>query len=328
MGLLDNTLSKWEEGHKGYYQGNELGNYQFTSLDDIITQFQIAYVGEDKIISKIKRTDVAFHAQRAMQELSFDTFKSIKAYQIDVPSTLVMSLPHDYVNYTKLTWVDSAGIKHPLYPTSRTSNPFQIRQGDDGDYLFVEGLEQLVNNDFSDSTDHWTVTVDSSTPGTYADINVDSEVLKFSHRSRGTTGTPHFGSWEWGHAMAVWQEIDVTNQKFLDISATGTGVDMTNGTGVLRFGISTSKGDYNTKNIVPGVGTGTHAAGYNSDNDIFDLEIPAHAITGANEDGSYLEWTSADTGVTKELLHIDVRDYDRVYAIIVSFQDFTGKAKR
>jgi len=203
MGLLDNTLSKWEEGHKGYYQGNELGNYQFTSLDDIITQFQIAYVGEDKIISKIKRTDVAFHAQRAMQELSFDTFKSIKAYQIDVPSTLVMSLPHDYVNYTKLTWVDSAGIKHPLYPTSRTSNPFQIRQGDDGDYLFVEGLEQLVNNDFSDSTDHWTVTVDSSTPGTYADINVDSEVLKFSHRSRGTTGTPHFGSWEWGHAMAV-----------------------------------------------------------------------------------------------------------------------------
>ena len=327
MGLLDNTLSKWEEGHKGYYQGNELGNYQFTSLDDIITQFQIAYVGEDKIISKIKRTDVAFHAQRAMQELSFDTFKSIKAYQIDVPSTLVMSLPHDYVNYTKLTWVDSAGVKHPLYPTSRTSNPFQIRQGDDGDYLFVEGLEQLVNNDFSDSTDHWTVTVDSSTPGTYADINVDSEVLKFSHRSRGTTGTPHFGSWEWGHAMAVWQEIDVTNQKFLDISATGTGVDMTNGTGVLRFGISTSKGDYNTKNIVPGVGTGTHAAGYNSDNDIFDLEIPAHAITGANEDGSYLEWTSADTGVTKELLHIDVRDYDRVYAIIVSFQDFTDESE-
>ena len=44
MGLLDNTLKKWEEGHKGYYQGNELGNYQFTSLDDIIAQFHIAYV--------------------------------------------------------------------------------------------------------------------------------------------------------------------------------------------------------------------------------------------------------------------------------------------
>ena len=121
MGLLDKTT------HKKYYQGNKFGGYQFTSLDDIITQFQIAYVGEGKVISKIKRADIAFHAQRALQELSFDTFKSTKSYQIDIPPSLVMPLPHDYVNYTKLTWVDSAGIEHPLYPTSRTSNPFQIK---------------------------------------------------------------------------------------------------------------------------------------------------------------------------------------------------------
>ena len=108
MGLLDKTT------HKEYYQGNKFGGYQFISLDDIITQFQIAYVGEDKVISKIKRTDISFHAKRALQELSFDTFKSTKSYQIDVPASLVMPLPHDYVNYTKLTWVDSSGIEHPF----------------------------------------------------------------------------------------------------------------------------------------------------------------------------------------------------------------------
>ena len=95
MGLLDCTTQQQ------YYQVNDYGNYQFTSLDDIITQFQIAYVGEDKIISKIKRADIAFHAQRAMQELSFDTFKSIKSQEIEVPATLQMILPQDYVNYTK-----------------------------------------------------------------------------------------------------------------------------------------------------------------------------------------------------------------------------------
>ena len=68
--------------HKDYYQGNNLGHYQFTPLEDIITQFQIAYIGENKIISKAKRADVAFHAQRALQELSFDTFKSCKSQQI------------------------------------------------------------------------------------------------------------------------------------------------------------------------------------------------------------------------------------------------------
>ena len=44
MGLLKGT-------HKEYYQTNTFGNYQFTSLDNIISQFQIAYVGEDRIIA-------------------------------------------------------------------------------------------------------------------------------------------------------------------------------------------------------------------------------------------------------------------------------------
>ena len=130
MGLLDDTTQ-----HQ-YYQGNDYGNYQFTSLDDVISQFIVAYVGEDKIISKIKRTDVAFHAQRAMQELSFDTFKSTKSQEITIPASLQMILPHDYVNYTKISWVDSAGIKHLLYPTSKTSNPSNNPlQDDDGDFL-------------------------------------------------------------------------------------------------------------------------------------------------------------------------------------------------
>ena len=57
MGLL-------EGNDREYYKGNDHGNYQFTSLEDIITQFEIAYVGEDKIISKVRRADIAFHAQR------------------------------------------------------------------------------------------------------------------------------------------------------------------------------------------------------------------------------------------------------------------------
>ena len=122
MGLLDNI------NQQDYYQGQEFGDYQFVSLNDIITQFQIMYVGEDKLIPKAKRADIAFHAQRALAELSFDTFKSVKSQQIDLPPSLVMPLPIDYVNYTKLSWVDSAGIKRPLYPTKHTSNPFQVNQ--------------------------------------------------------------------------------------------------------------------------------------------------------------------------------------------------------
>lgn len=130
-----------------YYEGSDYGNYQFIYLDDIITNFIIAYVGEDKLISKIKRTDVAFHAQRAMQELSYDTFRSEKSQEIDVPPSLMMILPHDYVNYVKLSWVDDSGIERVIYPASKTSNPLPLLQDSNYDYLFDNDGNLLTANE-------------------------------------------------------------------------------------------------------------------------------------------------------------------------------------
>lgn len=121
MGLFSGT-------QQDYYTGSEFGGYQFVSIDDLINNFIIAYVGEDKIISKIKRTDVAFHAHRALQELSYDTTRSYKAYEIEVPPSLTMVLPHDYVNYVKMSWRDDAGIERIIYPAIKTSNPSAIVQ--------------------------------------------------------------------------------------------------------------------------------------------------------------------------------------------------------
>ena len=130
-----------------YYQGNNHGDYQFTSLADIIDQFMVVYVGEDKLIRNASRVDVAFHAQRGLAELSFDTLKSCKAQEIIVPASLQMVLPQDYVNYIKVSWVDSAGIKHLLYPTSKTSNPGSSHQHSDGGYdITPVGILTLGSN--------------------------------------------------------------------------------------------------------------------------------------------------------------------------------------
>ena len=127
MALLTQT-------QQDYYNGDDFGGYQFISLNTIISNFTIAYVGENKIIPKIRRTDIAFHAQRGMQELSFDTFKSVKAQEITLPPSNTMVLPQDYVNYTKVCWVDGNGIERPLYPTKHTSNPTPILQNEDKEY--------------------------------------------------------------------------------------------------------------------------------------------------------------------------------------------------
>ncbi len=157
MGLLDGFIQKQNEDtgegelidlgldSKIYYDGPDgvqrsgnanYGNYQFISLEDIINSFIVAYVGESKIISKVSRTDIAFHAQRALAELSFDTLKSVKSFEVEVPPSLTLPLPQDYVHYTKMSWVDGSGIKRPIYPTSKTSNPISYQQETTGSLKF------------------------------------------------------------------------------------------------------------------------------------------------------------------------------------------------
>ena len=138
MGLINET-------EHSYYNGNDFGGYQFISLDHIINNFMIIYVGEGKIIPKTKRVDVAFHAQRAIQELSYDTFKCTKSQEIEIPPSLTMVLPQDYVNYVKLTWSDSLGIQHIIYPTNTTSNPKAIKQNADGTYNFDADADGTVS---------------------------------------------------------------------------------------------------------------------------------------------------------------------------------------
>ena len=115
---------------------NETGNYQNISLKEIINNFMISYVGQDKLINKIKRSDVAFHARRAQQELSYDTYRSSKSQEIEIPASLTMLLPHDYVNYVKMTYSDASGIEHVLYPSTVTGNPTAITQDADGNYTY------------------------------------------------------------------------------------------------------------------------------------------------------------------------------------------------
>tara|TARA_R100001594_G_scaffold48818_1_gene81706 strand:- start:471 stop:1547 length:1077 start_codon:yes stop_codon:yes gene_type:complete len=134
-------------------QAEQLGNYQYIGIDDLIANFQVGYVGENKIIKKIKIPEISFHIQRAIAELSYDTLRSEKTQEIEVPTTLRMRLPHDYVNYVKLTWTDNAGVERIIYPARKTSNPKAILQSADFDYLYNEddSLLESLNSDTLDT---------------------------------------------------------------------------------------------------------------------------------------------------------------------------------
>ena len=70
-----------------YYNGSTHGGYQYQELDELINTFIAYYVGENKIIPKANKEDIAFFARRAAQELSYDTLRSKETWEFDVPNS-------------------------------------------------------------------------------------------------------------------------------------------------------------------------------------------------------------------------------------------------
>ena len=125
---------------------NNYGNYEYTSLDDVIDNFLIAYVGAGKLIPSVKRTDVIFHAKRGLQEFSYDTLKSVRSQELTVPLSLTLTIPQDYVNYVRFSWIDQMGVQHTIYPANELTlrpymNPVQDDSGSPTQDNFDSNLE-------------------------------------------------------------------------------------------------------------------------------------------------------------------------------------------
>ena len=149
---------------------NNYGSYAYVTLNDVVNNFIVAYVGAGKLIPSVKRTDLIFHAKRGLQEFSYDTLKSIKSQELTIPPSLGLALPQDYVNYVKVSWIDELGVLHPIYPTNNlTDSPYEIpaqdnlgvpvQAGDDDNIQtpsiteerWAEANTNLINQEFNSS---------------------------------------------------------------------------------------------------------------------------------------------------------------------------------
>jgi len=121
--------------HREYYQNNgnnpgdeNWGTYQYLLLRDIINNFLLTYVGDDKVINKADRNEVIFHAKRGLQEIHYDALREIQQFEAELPDTLKMHLPHDFVSCVKVSFVGDKGLTHPIMPNHRTATPTSYLQ--------------------------------------------------------------------------------------------------------------------------------------------------------------------------------------------------------
>jgi hypothetical protein len=104
------------------------GTYQYVLLKDIINNFLLTYVGDDKIINKVDRSEIIFHAKRGLQDLHYDALREIVGFEIEIPETLKVPLPHDFVSESRIAAVGENGLFYPIPRNFNSGTPISYLQ--------------------------------------------------------------------------------------------------------------------------------------------------------------------------------------------------------
>ena len=113
------------------------GSYQYVSLQDIVNNFMLMYVGNDKLVNNVPKYNVLFHAKRGIQELNYDAMKETKIVELSVCDNLKIVLPNDYVNWVRISLYKD-GLLMPLSENIQTNYAKSYLQDNNCRVLFDE----------------------------------------------------------------------------------------------------------------------------------------------------------------------------------------------
>lgn len=111
------------------------GSYQYVSLADMVNNFILMYVGNDKLINNVDRWTILFHAKRAIQELNYDALKNIKVLEFEMGDNLKLVMPPDYINYVRISMLRS-GVLLQLSENRSVMDATAYLQDNQGDIVF------------------------------------------------------------------------------------------------------------------------------------------------------------------------------------------------
>ena len=190
------------------YYGDESqwGNHQYVTIKDLVNDFMFSLT-DDSSVSNVDIDLVVYHAKRAVQELYFDIVNEVISIELDLNPSFIMALPHDYVQYVQISWVDLNGRKHPLAIDTRSNLAQAYLQDNNYDFLYdVDGdilqgshaQDLLADTDQSNYTDAGTVSNERGAPsfnldrskvfknGSYI-IDKERGIIQFSSSVQGRT---------------------------------------------------------------------------------------------------------------------------------------------
>ena len=127
-----------------YYDNEDnWGSYQYVSIHDLVNNFMLNYVGDDKQLNNVKRHNVLYQIKQGIKQFTFDALKEVRAIELELNDTLQIPLPHNYVSYVRISWVDKNGMLHPMSMNKNTRLADAYLQDHEYNILFDESGDIL-----------------------------------------------------------------------------------------------------------------------------------------------------------------------------------------
>ena len=118
-----------------YDDGSRHGEYQYVKMQDIVNNYIMARDSDD-YTSGTPRTKIIYQTRRAFREFYYDILREVRAVSLELSPSLQVTLPPDYVNYVRISWIDQNGELRPMAVDNRMNISQEYLQDSDYELLF------------------------------------------------------------------------------------------------------------------------------------------------------------------------------------------------
>jgi hypothetical protein len=129
-----------------YYENEAVhGDYQYTKINDLINDYLMSRSSDD-YTADTPRYQILYQAMKGLREFYFDVLQEVKGRALELSPTLQVTLPQDYINYVRISWVDEAGMLHPMAVDNSMSIASDYLQDDRYEIMFDDEGCALLDN--------------------------------------------------------------------------------------------------------------------------------------------------------------------------------------
>lgn len=130
-----------------YYSTPSLwGKGMFITLKEIVEDYMSGLESDDYTYN-VSRSNVLKQAKKAVREFNFSSVRNFEVLEFTLSPTLQVTLPENFVDYYKISWIDENGMLYDMAQNERISTASNVTQDGSGNFVANVTTYEIVTTD-------------------------------------------------------------------------------------------------------------------------------------------------------------------------------------